>query len=390
MSVTCARICRGMTILVFIVLLAGCNQVQQVRYGDNVSHLFNDALFGPRPAILGKQDIFALSDDQRQAFLSYFNAAAHEDVEDHRRVYNYLDTIVKNFNYQGNTFTAEEALRRSSGNCLSLAIITTALARTAHVDIAYQLVDDIPVYEQKGQIVFKGVHVRSVLYYTNLDMFGIDDPVLRPYIKVDYFPSGNERFIRFINENEYVSMYYRNMAAEALALDDFSQAYWLYRTALEQNPYSGDAVNGLAVVHARAGDETTAERLYEYGIAHSDEKLTLLKNYVILLKRQGRYVEAEAVNAQVDMLDDPSPFRWMQLADEAYENGDYQEAIRYYGKAMDLAPYLDRGYFGLARTWYQLGNRRAAERNMRLAMEHAFKRSTISLYEAKLAIMTKE
>lgn len=377
--------------LLFISVTTGCTNVKQTQTGHEPMVFADHGLFGKKPYLISKDEIFQLSDEQIRDFLRYYNKWDNRNVAAHRRIYNYLKEIVSNFNYQGNTYTAEEAIRLSSGNCLSLAIITTALAHLVNVDTGYQLVDDTPVYEQQGQVVFKGVHIRSILYYTETDRSESKHTVLgRSSLKVDYFPSGNERFIKYITENEYVAMYYRNKAAEAIAKGNYSTAYWLVKKSLEYAPDSADAINLMAVIHRQANDLLRAEKIYQYGIKYADDKLSLLKNYKILLYQQERYDEAQRISEQIDRYDDPSPFNMMRIAREAYNNGDYSTAIRYFRKATELAPYLHEGYFGLAISYYQLGDIRAAKTYMHSAAEHAFKMSKKSLYQAKLMMLSKK
>ena len=120
-----------------------------------------------------------------------------------------------------------------------------------------------------------------------------------------------------------------------------------------------------------------------------NDKLSLLKNYRILLAEQGRYDEVKQISQEIARYDDPSPFTIIQKADEAYNNGNYSLAILYYKKATVLAPYLHEGYFGLSKSYYQLGKLDDAERNMKKAMEHAINTTTKSIYKAKLMVLAK-
>lgn len=345
-------------------------------------------LFGKSPKIIGKDEMFQLSGDQQRKFLDYFNDPNNQKIAPHWRVYNYLQRIVSEFNYQGNTYTAEESIRNSSGNCLSLAIITTALARLADIKTGYQLIDDVPVFERSGQVVFKGVHVRSLLYNSKNDSAKKNE-FNRSILMVDYFPSGNERFIKYISDPEFIAMYYRNKAAESIAARDYATAYWLTRKSLEFEPDNGQAINMMAIVHRQAKDEAVAEQIYKYGIDRAEDKLSLLKNYRVLLLDQGRTDEAERISMEIEKYRDPSPFTVLQMANAAYNDGDYSTAITYYHKAIDLAPYLHEGFFGLAKTYYKLGSLDAAKHNMQEAVNRAIKSSTRSLYQAKLAALSQ-
>lgn len=371
--------------------MPGCTNVKPTQTDERI--LFADSnLFGKKPKIISQDEIFQLSADQQKQFLDYYNDPVNQNISPHWRVFNYLKRIVSEFNYQGDTYTAAEAIRDSGGNCLSLAIVTTALAHLVNVETGYQLIDDVPVYERSGQVVFKGVHVRSLLYHTDNEN-GNDKgnyQFNRSILLVDYFPSGKERFIKDISDTEFVAMYYRNKAADAIAAEDYARAYWLSNKSLELEPDNGQAINMMAVIHHRIKDEGMAEQIYQYGIEHAKDKLTLLKNYRILLLEQGRYEEAKQLTEKIAQYDDPSPFNMMTMANTAYNDGDYSSAITFYNKAVKLAPYLHEGYFGLAKSHYMLGHMDAAKRYMQEAADHALQTGTRSLYQAKLMVLSRD
>ena len=77
-------------------------------------------------------------------------------------------------------------------------------------------------------------------------------------------------------------------------------------------------------------------------------------------------------------------------ANQAFDEKDYQVAVKLYKKSIELAPYLHQGHFGIAKSEYQRGNLRASRLALQEALEQAFDSSSKSIYEAKLAVMTKE
>jgi len=146
----------------------------------------------------------------------------------------------------------------------------------------------------------------------------------------------------------------------------------------------------LAVVNRRVGDVATAEAIYRYGIEHAHDKLSLLKNYHALLVSSGRATEAAEIQSRLDRMDDPSPFNWLQLARESQAAGDWDAAIRYYHRALALAPYLHEAHLGLAQSYYGSGQLQRAERSLEDAAGFASRVSIRNLYEAKLATLRHE
>jgi Tfp pilus assembly protein PilF len=378
-------------------LLAGCaaQQLQLAEHIEVPAHSvryvleFNETKFGEAPEIIGIEDVFRLSREQEADFLKYFHSPLRRNTPAHERVYTYLQDITMDFGYQGETLTAKEALQSSSGNCLSLAILTTALAKLANVDAAYQLVDSAPIYESHGDIVYKGQHVRTKLFSPGNQVTEGTFTLSRQGVLIDYFPTAGSRFISNITEKEYIAMYYNNLASEAIAREDYNTAFWLLQKTLQLTPDDAGAINSMAVVHRRAGDLEKAEEIYRYGIDYLADKISFLRNYRVLLEQQGRFNEVQQINRRLTALDDPSPFDWLHAGHGAFSEGNFQEAALFYRKAARIAPYLHESYAGLAKAYYMIGDREAAEREFKKALEYTQRPSTRSMYEAKLVALSQ-
>lgn len=343
----------------------------------------SDALFGSRPPIPEPEDIHALDEDQKADFLQYFHDPVRAGVADFNRVGAYVESLVNRFSYRTDTLNAADTFRSNSGNCLSLAIMTTALAQLAGIEVGYQLMDSEPVFEFHGTLVEKGVHVRTLLLNPNRQAQPAN--IFETYgIRIDFFPTYRERFIRNMHADEYVAMYYRNIANEALKNNDLNTAYWYVRKSMQYHPQSSAALNTLAIVNRRAGNVDMAESIYLHALEHGDEKLTLLKNYRVLLSSRGRHEEAQKIEAQLQRMEDPSPFNWFHLARSAQEDGDFGRAIDYYNQALTRAPYLHEAYLGLAQSYSQLGYNDQSRQSLVAAVENARGIHARRHYKAKL------
>ena len=347
-------------------------------------------LFQARPAIPDSQALHALSEAQNRDLQRYLNNPARHHIPRHELLFEYLQNITANFTYYGQTLPASEALEQQSGNCMSLAVLTTALANAAGIDIGYQLMEDLPVFEYEGSLVFKGVHLRTILYQKEWTPPVFASLVVaRPGLQVDYFPTNRERFIANVPSARYLAMYYQNIAVEALEVADLNTAYWYALEALKQAPDHADAINTLAVVHRRAGDLAKAEQLYLYGLETGDNKPGLLKNYQALLLLQGREDEARKVANQLESFDDPSPYNWLHLAQTADQQHDFASARRYYRKAIALAPNLHEAHLGLALASFRAGDLVPARKALKNAIANANKPATRRLYESKLEALSR-
>ena len=374
--------------IVLTGLLAGCAGIEHSQDLKPVSPIFESHLFSESTGVSAVADIFNLSEKQQHDFLGYFNNPSGQNIPAHQRVYDYLEAITTNFTYQGETFTASSALNESSGNCLSLAILTTALAKLVGVETGYQLVDSTPVYESHGSVIYKGLHVRTKLFDPAWQPKEGFFTLSRPGLLVDYFPSDRDRFISNISETEYTAMYYNNLAGEAISREDYNAAYWLLRKSLGLTQNNASAINSMAIVYRRMGDVAKSEQIYQYGIRYLPNNVSLLRNYRVLLKQQERFDEVEKINRTLAQLDGSSPFDWLHAGQRAYNNGEFKDAVFFYKKAVEIAPYLHESYAGMAKAYYQLGDRSGARRELINARQFSNRQSTQSMYQAKLMALT--
>lgn len=297
----------------------------------------------------------------------------------------FLEKRLVNFNYEGKNYSAAEALELNQGNCMSLALLTYAIASEFQVDISFQLLHTMPVLlDVTDRYSVTSDHVRSFLYETNNN----ESSTLfsgRKSVVIDYFPNRYDRGGKMIDTDEFFAMLYRNLAADALFSDDLPLAYLLLKKSLSFSKVYAPSINMLAVVLRRLGDVQTAENLYRYGLEVSEDKVTLLSNYHYLLVRQGRIVEALAVKKQLLELDDSSPYKWYLVAQDAIASGDYLSAKVFLHKFIDNTHYYHKAYFDLAKVHNELGEPELAKKALRKALDYTELPRNQQRYQAKLA-----
>jgi tetratricopeptide (TPR) repeat protein len=378
-----------------ISVLTACSTVSNQHTIDNQPvkstpklEMLDATVFGEPLDLISVDQIFELDEDQKNKFLSYFNAPENRRTPANKRIYNYLEDRLEHFNYRADTFIATESLSKNQGNCLSLAILTTALAKIVGVEYKFQLVETEPVYQREGNIILTSQHIRTVLYNP---LYGDDAPIglFRGNITIDYFPVGHSRTLRSVEEGEFYAMYFDNKAAEYFIVNDINAAFWYTKKSLEINPDGALAINMAAMVHQHEGYLNYADSLYLYGLEMSSDKLTLLSNYRSLLLLQGRLEESEKITLQLKKIDESNPFKWISVGNAAYNKADYSMAIFYYRKANKLAPYLHETFAGISRAEYLLGNLDSSKKSIAKAIDQSYKKSTRDIYQAKYDMLTQ-
>lgn len=336
------------------------------------------------------EDVFYLNQERQTHFLDYYHAPANQAVVGHMRLYHYLEDVLSDFSYKGDTYNADLASTELSGNCLSLAILTAAYASLAKLEIDFRQVNTAPIYQRQKGIMTLSSHVQTYVYAPNNEVKSKRNIIFsRSKIIIDYFPSSRSVSGSMLDIADFEAMYYQNLAAKALVDRHFDLAYSLLSVAMELSPNNIETLNTLAVLHNKSGNPAVAEAIYIYAMNHTKGSVNLLSNYITLLEQMGRLAESELLQQQYIDIEDNNPYRWYDLASQAYANERYTVALRYYEKSIQIAPYLHESFFGQAKTYFHLGKRLKAKNAMKKAAELAFKPSDERLYLAKLNLLSQ-
>jgi len=375
-------------VIALVVFMAGCasQPPRQVQYDALLDRApaFNESLFGVPGHVPDFAEMTALTPQQESEFRRFFDAGVNSRHEPHKRVYEYLTRRLGNTRFLHRTLSASETVETRSGNCMSLALVTTAFARLADVDISWQLANADPVYSSEGSVIYSADHIQTLLFRTELTHNSMSVAFGRPYILVDYYTDYAPHSGEPLTESEMAALVYQNLAIEALAEGRLGQSFWLLRAGLQYDPANANIYNALAVVHRRAGDAQTAERLYRFALDEFGDQLIVLRNYRKLLLAQNRAEDADQLERRIMLLPDPDPYPLLGLGDEASENGDTGVALAYYQRAAEVAPYLHEVYLKIASIHTARGDLKRAQRALRKARDKAWAESDQDRYQAKL------
>jgi Flp pilus assembly protein TadD len=349
-------------------------------------HLLNDALFEPSTQPIHAQDVFALSDEMRD----YLKTRVTEWTRRSGRQKGLLDALYARSELQlqydtGPTRTASEAFAARSGNCLSLVIMTAAFAKALDLHVEYQSAFTDETWSRSGQLYFRSGHVNITLTRRAVDASRVVGDAV--HWTVDFLPPAELRGLRIrqIDENELLSMFYNNRAAETLAQGQIDQAYWWAREATLVAPQSLGALNTLGVIYQRRGLRPQAEKVFAHVLQRDPQHTRAMHNLVQLLAESGRTAERDAFAARLAALEPEPPFRYFELGQTALRDGDFRAAREWFAKEVARAGYSHEFHFWLGVAHFKLGEMEAARREMELAQSHSATRGEKDLYAAKLA-----
>lgn len=279
------------------------------------------------------------------------------------------------------TGTASETFHARSGNCLSLALMTAALARALGVPATFREVQVTPEYERVGGLLLQSGHVNLLLSRGSArSLWGDDDLV------VDFLPGVDLRGQRSttLTDATALAMFMNNRAAETLATGSLDDSYAWARAALQQDAGYAPAANTLAVVYLRRGEKQAAEAALRHALASDERNTAALSNLAQLLRQSGRPEVATVVEARLASLQPDPPFRDFEQGRAALERGDAVRAAELFARELRRQPYQHEVHFWAAQAWLQLGDGRRAAEHLRAAMDYSPTVARQRVYGAKL------
>ncbi|WP_299801778.1 hypothetical protein [uncultured Shewanella sp.] len=377
-------------LILCMLLVSGC-ATQSVQTSDNLSVYFYDEYFSPPQALPDADTLFDLPEDALNSLRREVNRSKgyqHQSkIMLHEWLANYINAADGGFSYADNvTRSARDTFDDREGNCLSLVVLTAALAKELGVKVEFQEIDIPPVWDRQGGFYLVNGHINlKLLPQDKGNVFNISTQS----IQIDFLP---ERAMQGyqksrVSKATVVSMFYNNIAAEALVEGNYDRAYGLLKLALEQDELFLPALNTLAVLYRYKGLDQQAEALYKYVLSVEPEEMNALNNYAIMLSAQERLGEWADVHKVMELARIRNPYYYYGMAQQAYFDKEYQDALTWYKRAIAKADYRHEFYFGLSRTYWVTGDERRAEQSLKKALKLTTDEHNKRRYQAKLHAM---
>ncbi|HEY1043444.1 MAG TPA: hypothetical protein VGE60_06240 [Telluria sp.] len=346
--------------------------------------LFADAQFGAPSEEIDTSRLFDLSPAMRD----YLRSPRFREMVRNRGAQRGLVDALYNegelrLDYDATaTRPAASTFELKSGNCLSLVIMTAALARGLDMAVTFQEVRVGETWSRMGSLYTASGHVNIVL--GGRSVAGAAD--MRESLVVDFLSQEDAAKQRSValEEATIVAMYANNRAAEALAANRVADAYWWARKALEVEPGLAIAYNTLGAVYQVRGDNLMAERAFRAVLARERDSVIAMQNLAPVLEAQGKTREARDMRARLAALDPEPPYHYFRAGVDAMRNAEYRLARDMFRREVERAPYSDQFHYWLGLAHLQLGDTGAAREQMALAVENSVSRGSRDAYSSKL------
>lgn len=377
---------RTPVLMLCAVLLGGC---AAMRSAEQVpappARLWQDQLFGPPTAPVSAERLFTVTPAMK-AYLQEEIVHKQRGKDPRQALFDALyrrDKLQVEYD-SAITRNAEQTFNARRGNCLSLVIMTAALAGELGVEVQFQSIAIDDAWSRNGGLYFSSGHVNLVLGQPKLDLSrGYN---AQQFLTVDFIPVPElaRQQARSLEKRTVVAMYMNNRAAELLVQNRLDDAYWWARAALEQDPSFINSYNTLGVIYQHHGNVAAAEQVLRYAWQQAPDNTVILSNLAQTLTELNRPQEAQALRARLRELEPYPPFYFFNQGQLALQTGDYARARALFQRELDRSPDYHEFHFWLAVAAYKLGDLKTADSHMRLALENSTTRGDHDLYAAKL------
>lgn len=366
-------------LLAATLVLAGCASLPP----PVLDPLWDDARYAATPEPKA-EELFALSPAMREFLRVDLRQAVRRHGAQMGLYKALMDGGHLRIEYDGSrTRTAAEAFDARAGNCLSLVLMTAALAREMRLTVHYQLVEVGDIWTRSAQFTLLNGHVNLSLS----ERLSTHTPSAMGSLTVDFQPIEDPARARAsrLAEETLVAMFFNNRAVELVEAGQHAQAYQALRAALRADPRHLNGLNTLAVLHRRQGDLARAEASLRLLLRHEPFNRHAAANLVLVLEESGRLDEAKQLASTLP----PAPFADLERGQALARAGRWPEALQAYQRQLRVAPDFHGLHLELARAFLQLGDLGRARKHLQTASEQAPSPAWRQAYEGKLRALAR-
>ena len=378
-------------IIVFIISfsLLGCANTSQIKtISPPPLVLFNNQMQFSHYEVESFNEIFVLSDELKAQLVNEI-PIKKPSIETAKDLLHFIfNSASNNIDYQsGATLTANQTFQQQNANCLSLSIMAFSMAEHLGLEANFQRVF-IPEYWalEKGFNLLTS-HINLKLQFNETKYDGVQ----RLYdtqggVIVDF--DANSRKEKFktkkISKQTAAAMFYNNKGAIAMVNGRYNEAYHYFKNAIDIASDYSPAWGNLGILLRISDQNKNAEIAYQYALSLDPANNTAKGNLGILFEMTNRIEQAQVIKRELDAKRQSNPYYHIAKGNEAYVQKFYREAIGHYKKSAELDKKLHEPYFGLARSFYQLGDYKQAKRYLKSAKRNALFTEDINTYQGKI------
>lgn len=388
------------TFLLVASLITGCKsttkdlKIYQPTQLKNTKLLYQDELFigFSQQEIETEKEIFSLSPEIKTLIRQEVNSTKNF----HTTVHDLIDVIFSKEQIglaylNSASLTASETYLNKQANCLSLTILSYAIAQELNISAKFQLIK-VPEYwiNDSGYNLLAG-HVNVIL--SDKVKKGLNGSIIKPdtvtidfdpYTRKKSFPTSN------LNKKEVIAYFYTNKAAQAIINNNHSLAYAYLKKATTLAPKYSSAWGNLGILYKFIGQYDLAIASYEQAISLKHNNLTVINNLSFALDKVGRTDEANLIRKKLHSVRINNPYYHALLGNKAYSKLAYEKAEAHFKQAILLDSSQHEFHFGLAKSFSAQAKIKLAYKTLEKAIKVSPFYDVDQRYLAKLNFLNQQ
>jgi Flp pilus assembly protein TadD len=259
------------------------------------------------------------TDEEMLAFVAKHVGDARTERERLRRLLAGMVTSgLMEIDYDDSTTkTASETFHDRVGNCISFTSLFVALAREADLEVTFQTVDVPPVWYADSDLVILNDHVNALVTQKFETRVVVDFNATE--LKGDYKTMP-------VSDAYAHSLYFNNIAMDALRDGDHEEAFRLLKKAIETYPDIAANWANLGVIYSRNSLYDHAVTAYSKALKVDPKHPQSLTNLASLYRSLGDEETAERYSNRIRRYNDRNPYYHYYRALASYHQGEFELA----------------------------------------------------------------
>lgn len=281
---------------------------------------------------------------------------------------------------------ANQTFQNRAANCLSMSIMTYALAKELGFGVRFQDIE-IPEYWtiREGQSLLNRHINLQVLPRPSLEHIQF----INRGFEVDFDAQATRQHFpkTLLKRNQVIAMFHNNNGADALLQKDYVKAYAYFRAAFLRSPNLPSVWVNLGYLYRLTAHYELAENIYLLAIEKNKNNLTAWRNLSHLYAHMGQNEKAKHIASRVRRKRSDNPFFHINLGDKAFRKEQWEIALQHYQRALKLDKSYHEVFFGLGKTYFELGNIKRSHYYLKLAKKKSRTEEEHTIYQGKINML---
>jgi tetratricopeptide (TPR) repeat protein len=380
---------KNVSIFLISIMFFGCQTVleEQVSYQ---SLLFDQGFEGFKNVhVESEREIFELNDDAKAFAKSAIKGKFKAKDQIQALVQHIFARSDLNLLYRAEANTvANQTFKNRAANCLSMSIMTYALAKEVGFGVRFQDIE-IPEYWtiREGQSLLNRHINVQILPRPSREHIQF----IKRGFEVDFDAQATRQHFpkTLLKRNQVIAMFHNNNGADALVKKDYLKAYAYFRTAVLHASDLSSVWANLGYLYRLTGYYELAESTYLFAIQKDEKNLTAWRNLSHLYGYMGQQKKAQNIVNGVKRKRSDNPFYHINKGDIAFEKQQWTIALEHYRRALKLDKSYHEVFFGLGKTYFELGNIKRSQYYLELAKKKSRTEQEQAIYQGKINMLAK-